>query len=123
MENDSLTEKIIGVCFEVHNELGNGFVEKVYENALRVALCQAGFRVDQQVSVDVQFRGVTVGEHYADLIVNESIVIELKAVRRLQPEHQAQLINYLKATGISRGLLVNFATTRLEVKRGDLSIG
>ena len=118
MENDSITERIIGICFEVHNELGNGYVEKVYENALRVALEEEGFQVKQQVSMAVWFRGVAVGEFFADLLVDNSIVIELKAVKRLQPEHQAQLINYLKTSGMTRGLLLNFGTTRLEVKRG-----
>ncbi len=119
MENDSITEKIIGVCFDVQNELGTGFVEKVYENALRVALESEGFKLDQQIAVKVHFREVIVGEFVADLIVDNSIVIELKAVKQLLPEHQAQLINYLKATKIERGLLVNFASSRLEVKRGE----
>lgn len=117
MEKDSLTEKIIGVCFDVHNELGVGFVEKVYENALRVALQEAGFHVEQQVAIVVRFRDVEVGEYFADLFVNGSVIIELKAVKRLQPEHQAQVINYLKASRIKKGLLVNFAASRLELKR------
>ena len=122
MENDSLTEKIIGVCFDVHNELGPGFVEKVYENALRVALNQEGFDVDQQHLVEVRFRNVVVGEYFADLVINDTVIIELKAVKSLLPEHQAQLINYLKASRMSKGPLANFATSRLQLKRCALSI-
>lgn len=117
MENDTLTEKIIGICFNVHNELGAGFVEKVYENALRIALKQAGFEVQQQVPVEVSFRGIVVGEFYADLVIDHSLIMELKATKKLLPEHQAQLINYLRASKIDKGLLVNFAATRLELKR------
>lgn len=119
MENDSLTQKIIGVCFAVHNELGAGFIEKVYENALRIALEQEGLIVRQQKPIIVHFRGQVVGEYLADLIVNDCVLIELKAVKRLSPEHQSQLINYLKATDIETGLLINFATPRIEVKRGE----
>lgn len=119
MENDSLTQKIIGVCFAVHNELGAGFIEKVYENALRIALEQEGLIVRQQKPIIVHFRGQVVGEYLADLIVNDCVLIELKAVKRLSPEHQSQLINYLKATDIETGLLINFATPRIEVKHGE----
>ena len=122
MENDSLTERIIGIGFDVHNELGNGFVEKVYENALRIALEQEGFKVAQQTPIQVHFRGIVVGEFFADLLVNNSIILELKAVKTLLPEHQAQLINYLKATRTSKGLLINFASSRLQVKRGSFNI-
>ncbi|MEC7906816.1 MAG: GxxExxY protein [Verrucomicrobiota bacterium] len=119
MENDSLTQKVIGVCFEVHNELGAGFNEKVNENALRIAFEQEGLNVRQQEPILVHFRGQVVGEYLADLIVNGSVLIELKAVKRLLPEHQSQLINYLKATDIEIGLLINFATPRFDVKRGE----
>ena len=122
MENDSVTERIIGICFDVHNELGNGYVEKVYENALRIALEEEGFSVEQQVPIAVRFRNVVVGEFTADLLIEDAIVLELKAVKRLLPEHQAQLINYLKGTGKERGLLLNFGSTRLEIKRGTYAI-
>lgn len=119
MENDSLTQKIIGLRFEVHNELGAGFIEKVYENALRIAFEQEGLNVRHQEPILVHFRGQVVGEYIADLIVNGSVLIELKAVKRHLPEHQSQLINYLKATDIEIGLLINFATPRLDVRRGE----
>ncbi|MGY8694059.1 MAG: GxxExxY protein [Verrucomicrobiia bacterium] len=118
MENDSITERIIRICFDVHNELGNGYVEKIYENSLRVALEQDGFNVAQQTPIEVQFRGIVVGEFFADLLVDNSIILELKAMKGLLPEHQAQLINYLKATKMSKGLLINFGVSKLQIKRG-----
>ena len=89
MENDSLTERIIGICFDAHNELGAGFIEKVYENSLRLALEQVGLNVSQQELILVYFRDQVVGEYMADLIVNGSVLIELKTVKQLLPEHQA----------------------------------
>ena len=86
----------------------------VYEKALVVALCQKGLRVAAQVPLKVAFRGVIVGDFYADLVVEERVIVELKAVTALAPEHQAQVINYLRATGIDVGLLVNFGRPKLE---------
>ena len=106
------------MCFEVHNKLGAGFIEKVYENALRIAFEQEGLNVRQQEPILVHFRGQAVGEYLADLIVNGSVLIDLKAVKRFLPQHQSQLINYLVATDIEIGLLINFATPRLDAKRG-----
>jgi GxxExxY protein len=117
LEYGDLSGKVIGAAFEVINELGAGFLESVYENALLIALRQAGVRVERQAPIKVSFRGSVVGDFYADLLVESRILVELKAVKALVPEHQAQIINYLKATGISVGLLINFGNPRLEYKR------
>lgn len=111
MVDDELTGKIIQACFEVSNELGAGFLESVYEKALVVALSQKGLKVDAQVPMKVRFRGVIVGDFFANLIVEDQVLIELKAVSRILPEHKAQVINYLTATGIAIGLLVNWNTS------------
>lgn len=117
MVDDQLTGTIIQSCFEVSNELGAGFLESVYERALIVALVQKGLGVSAQVPLKVKFRGVIVGDYFADLIVEDQVLIELKAVSRILQEHKAQVINYLTATGISIGLLVNFGTPRIEYYR------
>ena len=114
MVNEELTGKIIQACFEVSNELGAGFLESVYEKALVVALVQKGLRASSQVPLKVRFRNVIVGDYFADLIVEDEVLIELKAVSRILQEHKAQVINYLTATGIRIGLLVNFGTPRIE---------
>ena len=117
MLHKALTEKIIGVCFEVSNELGGGFLESVYQKALVLALRQAYLTVVEQERLDVIFRGENVGVFYADMIVQSKVLVEVKAVQALRPEHQAQVINYLRATGYDVGLLVNFGTRKLEFKR------
>ena len=108
MEDASLTFKIIGCAFAVHNALGYGFLEKVYENALKRSLEKSGFVVSQQIPIEVIFEGEQVGMYYADLIVNNAVILEIKAAENLRSEHEAQLINYLKATNIEVGLLLNF---------------
>ena len=112
-----ITEKIIGCAFEVINELGTGFLESVYEKALTIALQEKGFRVQCQHPIHVYFRQRIVGEFYADLLVGGKIIVELKVAKAIAPEYQAQIINYLKATGIEVGLLVNFGNPKLEFKR------
>ena len=112
-----LTRSVIGCSFDVINELGDGFLESVYENALVVALEDAGLRVESQKAIDVNFRGRVVGNFYADLIVEDKVIVELKAVSSLAPEHSAQLINYLNATGFQVGLLINFGNPKLQYKR------
>ena len=114
---DALTHKIIGCAYTVSNVLGNGFLEKVYENALAYELRKAGLKVAQQHAVQVFYEGVVVGDYVADLIVEEEILIELKAVKALDDVHLAQRLNYLKATGLKLCLLLNFGTPRIEVKR------
>jgi len=114
---NELTEKIIGCAYGVANGLGSGFLEKVYENALRIELQRAGLRALQQHPIPVTWRGELVGEYYADLVVDESVIIEVKAVKALDNVHLAQCLNYLKATGLRICLLINFANPRMEVKR------
>lgn len=113
---DALTRKIIGCAYTVHSELGSGFLEKVYENALRFELEDSGLKVLQQHPVAVRYRGRGVGDFTADLLIEDSVLIELKAVSSLAKAHEAQLVNYLTATGIDHGLLINFGAS-VEVKR------
>lgn len=103
-----ITDKILKGFYEVYNELGDGFLESVYENALYIVLSGYGLTVERQKNISVIFRGDVIGDFKADLIINGNIIIELKAVRALDPAHEAQLINYLKATNIEVGLLLNF---------------
>jgi GxxExxY protein len=116
MESDKLTEEIIGCAYRVHNELGAGFLEKVYENALCIELAEAGLQVEQQVPVQVSYRGHLVGDFCADLLVEEKVIVELKAVRDVVREHEVQLVNYLNATGVEIGLLINFGPS-VQVRR------
>jgi len=116
LKHRDLTNKIIGTFFEVYNELGFGFLESVYENALVIALREKGFKVEQQVSIPVWFRGQRVGDFVADLLVENVIILELKAVRAFDESHKAQLLNYLRATEIEVGLLLNFGQSA-EFKR------
>ena len=114
---EELTAKILEACFEVSNALGIGYIESVYENALFVALIQKGIRVERQVSLKVKFRDVIVGDFKADMIVEDKVLLELKAVDTLVKEHYAQLLNYLKTTGIDVGLVINFGNSRLQYRR------
>jgi GxxExxY protein len=116
-EMDALCERVIGCAYTVSNTLGAGFLEKVYENALVHELRKAGIRVEQQRPVTVTYDGVVVGEYAADLLVEERLIVELKAVREIDGVHMAQCMNYLKATGLRLCLLLNFAKPRVEVKR------
>jgi len=103
-----VTDTILGAFFKVYNTLGYGFTEKVYENALAIELRKAGLNVEQQKGIIVYFEGQVVGEYAADVIVGETVLLELKAARNLVEEHEAQLLNYLKATTFEVGLLLNF---------------
>ena len=117
LNHEQITKSVIGCAFEVINELGAGFLESVYEKALLLALRQKGLSAISQHPVKVMFRGECVGDFYADLFVEEKVIVELKAVKAIAPEHQAQIINYLNATGIEVGLLINFGNPKLEYKR------
>ena len=117
MLHADLTEKIIGCAFEVQNELGAGFLESVYEKAMLVALTDAGVPVRAQAPIKVTFRGVSVGTFYADLLVGERVIVELKTVSQLSEQHRAQVINYLNATGVPVGLLINFGNPKLQYRR------
>ena len=112
-----LTERIIGCAFAVGNSLGVGFVERVYENALVHELRKAGLNVAQQRGISVYYDGVLVGEYTADLLVEDEVLAEIKAVKALDDVHNAQCLNYLKATGLHLCLLVNFGKSRVEIKR------
>jgi len=115
--NANLSEKIIGCCFEVMNELGVGFLEKVYHSALMIILRQEGLQSESEVPIDVYFRGENVGKYFADVIVENRLLLELKCCKEIIPIHQAQLINYLKATKIKTGLVINFGNPNVEFKR------
>ncbi|MBS1784051.1 MAG: GxxExxY protein [Acidobacteria bacterium] len=119
MPQDRITGIILEAAFEVSNDLGVGFVESVYEGALFIALQARGLQVERQVPIKVQFRGEMVGHFYADLLVDGTVILELKAVRTLAPEHQAQVLNYLRATGHPVGMLLNFGVPKLEYRRFD----
>jgi GxxExxY protein len=106
--NDPLTEKIIGVFYEVYNELGFGFLESVYREAMRIALGQAGLPVEVEVSVPVSFRGSLVGVFRADLVVDGRVVIELKTAESISKAHEAQVLHYLRASTMEIGLVMNF---------------
>lgn len=116
MTDDDLTQKIIGCAYKVHNTLGCGFLEKVYENALRIELEKLGLRVRQQEPINVLYDGKVIGEFYADLWVDERVVIELKAVQAIAKAHELQLVNYLTATLVEVGLLLNFGSS-VQVRR------
>ncbi len=103
-----ITEEIISAYYYVYNELGYGFLEKVYENAMLIELKSRGFKVESQKIVKVHFKDSIVGEYFADIIVEDKIILELKSCEALVPEHEVQLFNYLKATNIEVGLLFNF---------------
>ena len=117
MIHEGLTEKILKACFEVSNELGCGFLESVYLKAVMIVLSEAGLKAESQSPLNVKFRGQSVGDFFADIIVEDTILLELKAVKALAPEHLAQVMNYLKATGIEVGFLINFGTSKLEYRR------
>lgn len=114
-----LTRRIIGACHVVANELGHGFVESVYRRALTVELERMDLRAREEMAFQVHYRGRSVGTFVADIVVEGLIVVELKAVKGLGQDHSAQVINYLKATCLPVGLLVNFGTPRIEVRRFD----
>ncbi len=106
--HSELTSLIIKAFYKVYNTLGHGFLEKVYENSMAIELKKMGLGVSQQVKIDVFYDGEKVGNYFADLVVEEKIIIELKATEALITEHEAQLVNYLKATPMEVGLLLNF---------------
>jgi GxxExxY protein len=106
--HEKVTESIIGIFYDVYNELGYGFLESVYERSLVIALKQAGLKIEQQKPIPVLFRDQVVGEYFADLVVNDVVILELKSCRSLDRSHEAQLLHYLKATDAEVGLLLNF---------------
>ncbi len=117
--HSELTDKIIAAAYDVHNQLGFGFAEKIYENAMIIKLGQKGLKAIQQAPITVFFEGHLVGDYFADILVNDSVIVELKAVSELAKAHEAQILNYLKATGLKVGLLINFGE-KLKVTRRAL---
>jgi GxxExxY protein len=117
LEHKDITERIIGAAFEVHRELGYGFLEKVYQNAMVVELGIRGLHADPEEPIAVQYKGQKVGSYEADLLVEHSVLVELKIAKNYCPEDEAQLLNELKATGIKVGLLINFGRNKVEFKR------
>jgi GxxExxY protein len=107
-KHEELTQRVIGVFYEVYNELGHGFLESVYREAMRLALTQAGLQVKTEVPVPVRFRGVVVGIFRADLIINDCLLVELKATEQIIRQHSSQTMHYLRATSIEVALLMNF---------------
>ena len=119
MENykhNEITEKIIGAAYKVHNTLGSGFLEKVYQNSLVIEIRALGFGVEVEKPVKVYYHGEVVGNYVADIIVAENVLLEIKAIKELSGIHEAQILNYLKATGIEVGLLINFGRS-VNIKR------
>ncbi len=114
---DSLTESVLGAIFEVSNTLGCGFLEKVYERALVKELALRGIQATPQVSFSVMYKGQLVGDYFADLVVEDALVVELKCIERFSNEHLAQCLNYLRASGLWACLLVNFQKPKVEWKR------
>jgi GxxExxY protein len=117
MQYADLSEKVIGCAYTVYNSLGGGFVESVYEKAMLIELCDIGLDAEAQVQLDVVYRGRIVGHFVADLIVEKKIILELKAVESLIKAHEVQLVNYLTATGIELGLLLNFGPEGVVIRR------
>ncbi len=116
LKHKDLTEKIIKVFYKVYSKLGYGFLEKVYENAMMVEFKRAGISAVEQAPIKVLYDSLIVGEYFADILVEDKVIIEIKASKSISKENEAQLINYLKATGIKVGLLLNFGP-KPEIKR------
>lgn len=121
LEHKDITEAIIGSAFNVHKTLGYGFLEKVYQKAMQVELKSRGMNTITEHPIKVFYNGFVVGDYYADLFVNDNVIVELKVAEKYNPKNEAQLLNELKATGISVGLLINFGREKVEFKRMALS--
>jgi len=122
MDINNITYAINGAVFEVNRILGSGFLEEVYENALLVELKRRGLKAESQVPIRVLYKESVVGEYIADILVESKVIVELKTVETIDKIHEAQLLNYLKATGIRDGILVNFKHPKAEIKRMVLSL-
>ena len=117
LAHEELTQEIIGSAFEVHNTLGYGFLERVYQKALQAELVARGLSVEIEYPIKVSYKGNSVGEYFADLLVNKTVIVELKTATEYNPKDEPQLLNELKATGIQIGLLINFGRTKVGFKR------
>ena len=116
-KHQNVTKAIIDAFYAVYNRLGYGFLERVYENSMVIELQEMGLKVEQQAPLKVEYRGQVVGEYFADLIVADKVIVELKAVPTLNPSHEAQLLNYLKATPYEVGLLLNFGPSPVKKRK------
>ncbi len=117
MIHEALSKTVIGAAMQVHRTLGPGFLEAVYEKALGIELSEAGLTFESQKKIEVRYRGLVVGDFIADLLVGETLLVELKAAQNLAEIHEVQLVNYLTATGLPTGLLFNFGAASLQFKR------
>ena len=117
MEHEQLTEKIIGCAYKVYRKLGYGFLESVYEKGLLIELEKAGLKAESQVPIDVMYDEQCIGSFFADILVEDTVILELKSVLHIVTVHEVQLVNYLTATGKPIGLILNFAEHGVEVKR------
>jgi GxxExxY protein len=117
MKTNEITYQINGAIYEVNREFGAGFLEKVYQNALMIELEDRGLKAESQVPITVRYKNTDIGEYFADIVVEDRVILELKAVESLEKVHEAQLLNYLKATGYKIGLLVNFTHPKAVIKR------
>lgn len=117
MKEKLITEKIIGCAYTVYNKMGSGFLESVYEKCLKIELLKLGLKVETQKPIEVRYEGKIVGEFVSNILVDGNIIVELKAIHQLNKIHEAQLVNYLTATGLDIGLLINFSDECVQVKR------
>ena len=117
LEHKQITERIIGAAFEVHQELGYGFLEKVYQKAMQVELKNGGLKTEFESPIKVGFKGYVIGDYFADLLVEDKVIVELKAAEAYSSKDKVQLINELKATDVRVGLLINFGRERVEFRR------
>ena len=117
MEYADLAEKVIGAAYDVYNNMDFGFLESVYENCLKIELEEKGLSLKQLEPIEVKYRGRAVGHFVADLIVEDTVIVELKAIKALNEAHEVQLVNYLVAIGKPVGLLINFSEKKVDVKR------
>jgi len=116
-KHEEVTKAIIGAAFEVHNILGYGFLEKVYQRALQAELIQNGHKAELEPSVEISFKNVIIGKYFADLLVDEKVIVELKVAKKYNSQDEAQLLNELKASEVEVGLLINFGREKVEFKR------
>ncbi len=114
---NDISGEVIGCAFTVSNTLGAGFLEKVYQNAMMIELADAGLKAEKEKMMTIAYKGQVVGEYFADILVNQQVILEIKAVQTLNNIHQAQLLNYLKATKLPLGLIINFGTPKIQIKR------
>ena len=122
MNMNEVTYKINGAIFEVNRILGSGFLEKVYQRALLIELRKRGLKAQSGVPIQVLYKSKLVGDYFADIVVEDGIILELKAIEKFQKVHEAQLLNYLKATGMHIGFLINFTHPKAEIKRMVLDL-